>query len=234
MNAGPADSALVIAVDGPSGSGKSSTARGVARALGLRYLDTGAMYRGMTWWMIQHRVPVDDPAAVAARAGEPDIAMGTDPDAPAIRVDGTDVAQPIRTREVTNAVSLVSAVPEVRARLVDLQRRIIGEARRDGAGIVMEGRDIGSVVAPEATLKVYLTASENARAERRTKELDADPATTVALTRTELARRDRIDSTRATSPLAKADDAVEIDSTVLSLQEVVDEVLRLADKAVRR
>ncbi len=107
---------LVIAMDGPSGSGKSSASKGVARALGLRYLDTGAMYRAMTWWMLDNGVPVEDGAAVAARAGEPEIVSGTDPDAPAIMVDGADVSGPIRTREVTNAVSAVSAVPAVRAR----------------------------------------------------------------------------------------------------------------------
>ena len=214
---------LVIAMDGPSGSGKSSASKGVARALGLRYLDTGAMYRAMTWWMLQKGVPVDDPAAVAARAGEPEIVSGTDPDAPAITVDGVDVAGPIRTREVTNAVSAVSSVPEVRERLVALQREIIGDG-----GIVVEGRDIGTVVAPDAAVKVYLTASEEVRAARRAKELAHDPSVSVTLTQAEQARRDRLDSTRAASPLTKAGDAVEIDSSELGLDEVIEAVLRLA------
>ncbi|MFC5746117.1 (d)CMP kinase [Actinomadura rugatobispora] len=214
---------LVIAMDGPSGSGKSSASKGVARALGLRYLDTGAMYRAMTWWMLREGVPVDDPAAVAARAAEPVIESGTDPDGPAITVDGADVSAPIRTREVTNAVSAVSSVPAVRERLVALQREIIG-----AGGIVVEGRDIGTVVAPDAAVKVYLTASEEVRAARRAKELAADPAASVTVTRAEQARRDRLDSTRTASPLAKAGGAVEIDSSGLGLDEVIEAVLRLA------
>jgi cytidylate kinase len=214
---------LVIAMDGPSGSGKSSASKGVARALGLRYLDTGAMYRAMTWWMLREGVPVDDPAAVAARAGEPVIESGTDPDGPAITVDGTDVSAPIRTREVTNAVSAVSSVPAVRERLVALQREIIG-----AGGIVVEGRDIGTVVAPGAAVKVYLTASEEVRAARRARELAADPSASVTVTQAEQARRDRLDSTRTASPLAKAGDAVEIDSSGLGLDEVIEAVLRLA------
>lgn len=213
---------LVIAVDGPSGSGKSSAAKGVARALGYRYLDTGAMYRAMTWWMLSEGVPVEDPEAVAARAAEPVLELGTDPDAPTISVNGADVSAPIRTREVTNAVSAVSAVPVVRARLVALQREIIA-----AGDIVAEGRDLGTVVAPDAPVKIFLTASEEVRAERRVKELAADPAATVEVTRTEQARRDRLDSTRKTSPLIKADDAHEIDSTELSLYEVIEAIVRL-------
>jgi cytidylate kinase len=214
---------LVIAMDGPSGSGKSSASKGVARALGLRYLDTGAMYRAMTWWMLRNGVPVEDADAVAARAGEPVIVSGTDPDAPAISVDGQDVSEPIRTREVTNAVSAVSAVPAVRARMVALQREIM----TDG-GIVVEGRDIGTVVAPDAPVKVYLTASEEVRAARRAKDLAADPGASVTVTQAEQARRDRLDSTRKASPLAKAADAHEIDSTELGLAEVIEAVVRLA------
>ncbi|MBO2444570.1 (d)CMP kinase [Actinomadura nitritigenes] len=210
-------------MDGPSGSGKSSASKGVARALGLRYLDTGAMYRAMTWWMLRNGVPVEDADAVAARAGDPVIVSGTDPDAPSISVDGQDVSEPIRTREVTNAVSAVSAVPAVRARLVALQREIM----TDG-GIVVEGRDIGTVVAPDAPVKVYLTASEEVRAARRAKDLAADPGASVTVTQAEQARRDRLDSTRKASPLAKAADAHEIDSTELGLAEVIEAVVRLA------
>ncbi|WP_344588093.1 (d)CMP kinase [Actinomadura vinacea] len=220
-------------MDGPSGSGKSSASKGVARALGLRYLDTGAMYRAMTWWMLRAGVPVEDAAEVAARAGDPKIESGTDPGAPTISVDGTDVSGPIRTREVTNAVSAVSSVPAVRERLVALQREIIG-----AGGIVVEGRDIGTVVAPGAEVKVYLTASEAVRAARRALELAsdqtgdqaADQAATVTVTQAEQARRDRIDSTRAASPLAKAGDAIEIDSSELTLDEVIGAVLRLAEE----
>ncbi|WP_435827164.1 (d)CMP kinase [Nonomuraea dietziae] len=210
---------LVVAMDGPSGSGKSSASRGVARALGLRYLDTGAMYRAITWWMLQRGVDLSDQAAIASRAGEPALDSGTDPDAPTIHVDGVDVAGPIRSREVTAAVSLVAAVPEVRARLVALQREIIGSG-----DIVVEGRDIGTVVAPGATLKVYLTASAEARATRRTAELNG---TTVEAQQAAMARRDTLDSTRKTDPLSMADGAVELDTTALNLEEVIAEVLRL-------
>jgi cytidylate kinase len=213
---------IVIAMDGPSGSGKSSAAKGVARSLGLRYLDTGAMYRAMTWWMLSQSVPVEDAEQVAARAAEPLLEVGTDPDAPAISVDGTDVSGPIRTREVTNAVSAVSSVPVVRERLVALQREIMASG-----GIVAEGRDIGTVVAPDAPIKIFLTASEEARAQRRAKDLTSDPAATVQTTLKEQARRDRLDSTRKASPMTKADGAVEIDSTELRLDEVIDAVVRL-------
>ncbi|MGC5012878.1 (d)CMP kinase [Streptosporangium sp. DT93] len=210
---------LVVAMDGPSGSGKSSASRGVARALGLRYLDTGAMYRGITWWMLQRGVDLADPGAIASLALDPVLTLGTDPDAPGVAVDGVDAAAPIRTAEVTAAVSAVSAVPEVRRRLVAEQREIIG-----AGGIVVEGRDIGTVVAPGAAVKIYLTASADARALRRTAEL---AGTTVEAQRTAMARRDTLDSTRATDPLAKAADAVELDTTALNLEEVVAEILRV-------
>jgi CMP/dCMP kinase len=214
---------LVIAMDGPSGSGKSSASKGVARALGLRYLDTGAMYRAMTWWMLREGVPVEDAAAVASRAAEPMIESGTDPDGPTISVDGADVSDPIRTRAVTNAVSAVSSVPAVRERLVALQREIIG-----AGDIVVEGRDIGTVVAPDAPVKVFLTASEEVRAARRARDLAADPGASVTVTQAEQARRDRLDSTRKASPLTRAGDAYEIDSTGLGLDEVIEAVVRLA------
>ena len=210
---------LVVAMDGPSGSGKSSASRGVARALGLRYLDTGAMYRAITWWMLEQGVDLSDTAAIAARAAEPALTSGTDPDHPTINVDGVDVGVPIRSQEVTGAVSAVSAVPEVRARLVALQREIIG-----AGGIVVEGRDIGTVVAPDATLKVYLTASAQARAMRRTAELTG---TTVEAQQAAMATRDRLDSTRKADPLSMADGAVELDTTALNLEEVIATVLGL-------
>ncbi|MEV4091041.1 (d)CMP kinase [Streptosporangium saharense] len=210
---------LVVAMDGPSGSGKSSASRGVARALGLRYLDTGAMYRAITWWMLQRDVDLSDQEAIAARALEAVLTIGTDPDAPSVAVDGTDAAGPIRTAEVTAAVSAVSAVPEVRRRLVAEQREIIG-----AGGIVVEGRDIGTVVAPDAPVKIYLTASADARALRRTAEL---AGTTVQAQKAAMARRDSLDSTRKADPLAMAADAVELDTTALNLDEVVAEILRL-------
>jgi CMP/dCMP kinase len=218
---------LVIAVDGPAGSGKSTAARGAARALGLRYLDTGSTYRALTWWLLAHGADISDPDVVAACARRPVIEVGTDPEAPAIRVDGTDVAGPIRTREVSNAVSAVASVPEVRRHLVAMQQRIIADALAAGAGIVAEGRDIGTAVAPDAPVKVFLTASETVRARRRTAELAADPAATVALTRAEQAQRDRSDAPQ----MARAADAVEIDTTALGLDEVIREIVALADRA---
>ncbi len=217
----PRDATLVIAVDGPSGSGKSSTSRGVAVRLGLRYLDTGATYRAITWWLLRQGVDVHDPAAVAARVEEPEILSGTDPHGPSIIVDGVDVGVAIRSDEVNAAVSPVSAVPEVRARLVELQRESIGEG-----GIVVEGRDIGSVVAPDADVKVYLTADPAARAERRAAEAGA---TDVEATRDSLLARDRIDSGRASSPLVMAEGAVHIDGTAYTLDEVIDLVVSLVE-----
>jgi cytidylate kinase len=223
----PDGAALVVALDGPSGSGKSSVARDVATALGLRYLDTGAMYRGLTWWMLREGVDVSDPAAVAAVVQVPSICSGTDPRSPTIVVAGVDVAVPIRGPEVTHAVSLVSAVPAVRARLVGLQQAIIARCGADDGGIVVEGRDIGTVVAPHASVKVFLTASINARADRRNLEVNAVAADAVSVdtTRAELSRRDRIDSTRASAPLQRAGDAIEIDTTLLDQRQVVAVVL---------
>ncbi len=211
---------LVIAVDGTSGSGKSSTSRGVAERLGLRYLDTGAMFRAMTWWLLREGIDVRDAAAVAAAVARPVIESGTDPQAPTITVDGIDVSVEIRGADVTAAVSPVSAVPEVRSRLLDLQREVIGHG-----GIVVEGRDIGSVVWPQAEVKVYLSADPDARAERRTAE---QGGTDVATTQQSLLERDRIDSGRATAPLTMADGAVHVDSTHHSLVEVIDRIVALA------
>ena len=217
---------VVVAMDGPSGSGKSSTSRGVATRLGLRYLDTGAMFRAMTWWMLQHGVDVHDSEAVAAKADAPLLVSGTDPQAPTITVDGTDVAGPIRTPEITTAVSAVSAVPEIRERLLREQRDIIG-----AGDIVVEGRDIGTVVAPDAAVKVYLTADPAARAARRTAEL---AGVDVAATEQDLIRRDTLDSGRATAPLTMADDAHHIDTTPYTLEEVVEQVVALVREATER
>lgn len=215
---------LVVAVDGTSGSGKSSTSRGVASRLGLRYLDTGAQFRAITWWMLDQGVDVRDAAAVAARCGEPVVESGTDPAAPTIRVDGHDVATQIRSTAVTDAVSHVSVVPQVRRRLLELQRELIGQG-----GIVVEGRDIGSVVWPQAQVKVYLAADAAARAARRFAEHAhlGDVATAEA----GLRQRDQIDSGRATAPLTMADGAVLIDTTHHTLEQVIDQVVALAEAA---
>ena len=215
---------LVIAVDGPAGAGKSSAARGVATKLGLRYLDTGAMYRALTWWLLNQGLDLTDPAVVAVHARRPLIEVGTDPARPAIAVGGLDVSGPIRGRAVSNAVSAVASVPEVRAHLVAQQQDILARACAAGEGIVAEGRDIGTVVAPQATVKVFLTASEEARASRRSADLAADPGATPDVTRDENKRRDRADAPQT----VMADDAIEVDSTVLSLDEVISLIVRVA------
>ena len=209
---------LVIAVDGPSGSGKSSTARGVASRLGLRYLDTGAMYRAVTWAMLERGVDVNDQDAVARAAADVRIDVGTDPTHPTIHADGVNVSRPIREQAVTSAVSAVSAVPEVRVLMVARQREAIGEG-----GIVIEGRDIGSVVAPDADLKIYLVADSGARAYRRAAEQGLSGE--VAATKADLARRDAFDSSRTASPLSQAPDAVVVDSTHLTLEQVIDAIV---------
>ena len=213
----------VVAVDGPSGSGKSTVSRRLATGLGARYLDTGAMYRALTWAVLRSGVELTDTESVAKVAAEADLRIGTDPQGYAVTVDGTDVSTAIRGAEVTAAVSAVAAVAAVRELLVDRQRRVIADAGR----IVVEGRDIGSVVAPDAELKVYLTASEAARAKRRSAEDAADVAATAA----DLARRDRLDSTRKVNPLQQAPDAVVLDTTELGIDEVV---ARLRDMLTER
>ena len=212
----PDESGLVVAVDGPSGAGKSSASRGAALALGLRYLDTGSMYRALTWWLLERGVDTSDARVVGDLAAEPVIEVGTDPRAPWTRVNGTDVSAAIRTREVTSAVSAVARVPRVRAHLIAQQRDIIAHA----PGIVAEGRDIGTVVAPDAQVKVFLTADSTARAGRRAAETSW-PANS---TQVEQDRRDRLDAAQS----GQAEDAVEIDSTRLDLDQVIDIIVRLA------
>jgi CMP/dCMP kinase len=188
------------------------------------------MYRALTWWILARGVPVDDADAVARAAGEPVIEVGTDPDGPWVTVDGQDVTAAIRTPEVTGAVSAVARVPQVRSRLIARQREIIARARAEGRGIVAEGRDIGTVVAPDAMVKVFLTASERARAQRRTADLTrgpaARPAVTVGDTEADQARRDRMDAAQ----LAQAGDAVEIDSTMFGLEDVIAMIANLAQE----
>jgi len=214
--------ALVVAVDGPSGSGKSTISRRVAQALDAAYLDTGAMYRAVTFAVLRDGVDLQDGFKIAAVAERAELSIGTDPAAPHISIDGVGVDAEIRGAEVTRAVSAVSAVPAVRALLVARQREIIAAERR----IVVEGRDIGTVVAPGADLKVYLTADAAERARRRSTE----NATSQAATAADLARRDKLDSTRAADPLRQADDAVVLDTTALGIDEVVERLQRMLDK----
>jgi CMP/dCMP kinase len=221
----------VVAVDGPSGAGKSSVSKAVARALGLRYLDTGAQYRAMTWWMLRHGIDVTDEEAVTAATGEPVIFSGTDPDSPTITVDGQDVSAQIRTPEVTKAVSAVAGVQPVRDRLIALQREIIADALTESDGIVAEGRDIAEVVYPAADSKLFLTASAEARAERRNAELsaiDAANADSLSDTLSNLTHRDAADA-KTTRPLEPAPGAIVVDATQLTLDQVVDRVLELVE-----
>ena len=213
-------------MDGPSGSGKSSTSRGVADRLGLRYLDTGAQFRAMTVWMLRHGVDVHDAEAVAAHAGEAQLVSGTDPLAPTITLDGEDVAEAIRSAETTAAVSPVATVPAVRQRLLELQRAIISTALAEG-GIVVEGRDIGSVVWPDAEVKLYLTADPAARAARRAAE---NGSASVEATEADLLRRDAIDSGRTSAPLVVPEGATHLDTTPWTLEEVVDRVVEIVEQ----
>jgi CMP/dCMP kinase len=222
---------MVIALDGPSGSGKSTVARGVAQALGWRYVDTGATYRAATLAGLRAGADLGDADAVTGVAAQADIDVSTDPSTAGVRLDGEDVTAVVRGPEVTAAVSAVSAVPAVRSQLVALQRRLAGEA-----GAVLEGRDIGTAVFPDAPVKVFLDASADVRAARRAGDTDAGVTvaggqSAVAAVAADLARRDRLDSSRPASPLQAADDAVHLDSSTLDAAQVVERVLELARRA---
>lgn len=225
---------MVVAVDGTAGSGKSSVSKGAADRLEMQYLDTGAMYRAITWWCVENGIDVDDPAAVAAIANQPQLVIATSATQPEVRVDGVDATAAIRTPEVTAAVSAVSAVPQVRAALVQRQRQIVDDATRAGQGIIVEGRDIGTVVLPTADLKVFLHADPHVRAARRAAE-DAQRGhgSDVSATVTDLLRRDAADSTRAASPLKQAEDAVVLDATHDDLATMIDKMIELIESRRR-
>jgi cytidylate kinase len=220
-------SSVTIAVDGPAGTGKSSVSRGLARALGARYLDTGAMYRIVTLAVLRAGVDVNDAAAVGALADGVDLAVGFDPDLDASYLGGEDVSAEIRGDAVTKAVSAVSAVPAVRTRLVQRQRELAA-----GSGsVVVEGRDIGTVVLPDADVKIFLTASPEERAKRRNDQnvatgLGDDYQAVLA----DVRRRDHLDSTRAVSPLRAADDAMIVDSSEMTESAVVAHLLDLVEQ----
>jgi CMP/dCMP kinase len=215
---------VVIAVDGPAGTGKSSVSRGLARALGARYLDTGAMYRIVTLAVLRAGIGLDDANSIAAVAAEAKLAVGYNPDEDRSYLAGEDVSTEIRGDEVTRAVSAVSAVPAVRTRLVELQRHLAA-----GTGsVVVEGRDIGTVVLTDADVKIFLTASAQERARRRNDQniangLGDDYEAVLA----DVQRRDHLDSTRAVSPLRAADDAVVVDTSDMSESEVIDHLVAL-------
>jgi len=200
---------------------------------GFRYLDTGAMYRAVAWWLLRNDVDVNDVAAVAEPIPQIVIENGTDPARPFVTVDGTDVSLEIREQFVTSAVSAVSAVPEVRQAMVAAQRSEVAAARQAGVGIVVEGRDIGTTVLPDADLKIFLTADNAARAERRAaQDNEEGRETQVGQTAAALAARDAADSSRKASPLTQADDAVVIDATTLGFDQVVSEVERLVSEGI--
>jgi CMP/dCMP kinase len=219
---------LTVAVDGPAGTGKSSVSRGLARALDARYLNTGAMYRIVTLAVLRAGLDLDDAAAVAELASRVDLAVGFDPDEDLYFLGGEDVSVEIRGDAVTKAVSAVSAVPEVRTRLVDRQRELA-----DGTvAVVVEGRDIGTVVLPDADLKVFLTASPEERARRRNDQnVESGLAGDYDAVLADVLRRDHLDSTRAVSPLRAADDAIVVDSSDMSQSETVACLLDLVERA---
>ncbi|SFJ98998.1 (d)CMP kinase [Cellulomonas sp. KH9] len=225
----------VVAVDGPSGSGKSSVSREVARRLGLAYLDTGAMYRAATWWCLEQEVPLTDGPAVAAAVRELPLAMGVDPAGPTVTVAGRDVGAAIRTTEISSRVSAVATNLDARAELGRRQRALI-EAERTGGwsggrGVVAEGRDITTVVAPDADVRVLLTADEAARLARRAREVHGtDDAAALAATRDQVVRRDADDSTVVEFQVA-ADGVVTVDSSQLDLEQTVAAVLDVVRRA---
>ena len=216
---------LVIAVDGPAGTGKSSVSRGLARSLDARYLDTGAMYRIVTLAVVRAGVDLTDTPAIESAAADVPLSVGYDPDEDKAYLDAEDVSREIRGDAVTKAVSAVSAVPAVRARLVGLQRELAS-----GPGsVVVEGRDVGTVVLPNADLKIFLTASAEVRASRRNQQniaagRDDEYETVLA----DVMRRDHLDSTRAVSPLRAADDAVVVDTSDMNESEVIAHLTDLA------
>ena len=215
MGAQVSDNATcVVAIDGPSGTGKSTVSRRLASAIDAHYLDTGAMYRAVTWAVLDAGVDATDTTKVLDVLGKITLTSGIDPEAPHISVDGRPLDAEIRSSDVTAAVSAVAAVPAVRAALVERQREIIHAAGR----IVVEGRDISSVVWPQADLKIYLTASEEERARRRGAEVGASD---LAATQAALARRDALDAARAQAAGERLDGATEVDTTGLDIDGVV-------------
>ncbi|MGE2835800.1 (d)CMP kinase [Mycobacterium sp. SMC-4] len=218
---------LVVAMDGPAGTGKSTVARGLATALDASYLDTGAMYRIVTLGVLRRGVDLTDPQAIAAAARDVDVAVGDDPQQDRCYLAGEDVSAEIRGDAVTAAVSAVSAVPEVRSRLVALQRELAAAA----GCVVVEGRDIGTVVLPDADVKIFLTASPEVRAQRRNTQNVANglPDNYDAVL-ADVKRRDHLDSTRAVSPLRAADDAVIVDTSDMNQTEVIAHLTGLVEQ----
>lgn len=220
-----AQTPLVVAIDGPSGSGKSSVSKAVARRLDLAYLDTGAMYRAVTWWCVQQGVDLQDQSAVALAARGLPLHMGTDPGSPSVQVDGVVIDEAIRTTLISELVSKVAVNLDVRAEMWRRQRALIAQSARDAGGVVVEGRDITTVVAPTAGVRILLSANQEARLARRATELhgDAEQAA-VRATRDQIVRRDQDDST-VSQFMEAAPGVTLVDTSDLSLQESVEAVL---------
>ena len=214
-----------MAIDGPAGAGKSTVAKAVAKRMGYRYMDTGAMYRALAWKVMRQGADAGDENALGNILDSTVVDLGDDADAPTVMLDGADVSGAIRTPEVGQMASRVSGMKIVRRRMADLQRAM-GRSGR----IVAEGRDMGTVVFPDADVKIYLDASPETRALRRFKELAGqDPALTLEQTLADVMRRDRRDKEREAAPLRKAEDALFVDSTTLSVAAVVEKILREID-----
>ncbi len=220
---------MIIAIDGPAASGKSTVAKAVAKRLGFEYVDTGSMYRALTWKALKEGIDVSDEKALARLAKASRIAFLRPADEEfRVLIDGQDVTEEIRSPKVSGAVSAVSKVPEVRREMVEMQRGF----KREGRSLVVEGRDIGTVVFPDAELKIYLTATARERARRRYRELIGKGfEVELEVIERDIIARDKLDSTRRVSPLVKAPDAVTIDTTGMSVGQVVDEIVALAEKS---
>lgn len=219
---------LIVAVDGPSGAGKSTVCRAVAAQLGAKYLDTGAMYRVATLHVLREGIDPTDTAAVIAATASIPLSVNDDPASREVLLGGEDVSKDIRSTEVNRAVSAVSAVPEVRENLVAKQRELSAQAHR----CILDGRDIGTTVLPDAPVKVFLTASAEVRASRRFEQeqatgIDSDYETVLA----DVIRRDELDSNRAVSPLRPAEDAIILDTSELTLEQVIDTLITLIEKS---
>lgn len=214
-----------MAIDGPAGAGKSTVAKAVAKRMGYRYMDTGAMYRALAWKVMRQGSDPNDEDVLARILDSTAVRLGSDAGSPTVILDGADVSGAIRTPEVGQMASRVSGLKLVRRRMADLQRNM-----GRGGRIVAEGRDMGTVIFPDADVKIYLDASLETRARRRFKELAGrDPSLTLEATLADVRHRDRRDKERAIAPLRKADDAMLVDSTALSVTAVVDRILQEID-----
>ncbi|MBP7461736.1 MAG: (d)CMP kinase [Candidatus Delongbacteria bacterium] len=220
---------ITIAVDGPAASGKSTTAKGIADRLGLLYIDTGAMYRCLTWKTILNHLDCEDAASIIALLNQTEIELDYTEGVLTVRLDRNDVSEIIRSPQVSARVSEISAIPEVRSKMVEWQRRM-AQARDS----ILDGRDIGTVVLPNATLKIFMICSLESRTERRMEELRRKG---ISISRAEvmadIEKRDRIDSSRATAPLKQADDAILVDTSQLSIPQQIDQVIQFLHHKVK-